>query len=82
MLYDLLRDVLVLRESGGAGAQRRICARSWKPVARKVSFAWIRKAVKKVDDLADLIRRNIQKSIALDALIVDLRKAVYRLARP
>jgi hypothetical protein len=26
-----------------------------------------------VDDLAGLIRRNIQKSIALDALIVDLR---------
>jgi hypothetical protein len=31
--------------------------------------------VKKVDDLAGLIRRNIQKSIALDALIVDLREA-------
>jgi hypothetical protein len=28
-----------------------------------------------VDDLAGLIRRNIQKSIALDALIVDLREA-------
>jgi DNA polymerase III subunit delta' len=43
-------------------------------VARKVSFGWIRGAVKKVDDLAGLIRRNIQKSIALDALIVDLRR--------
>ena len=42
-------------------------------VARKVSFAWIRKAVKQADDLADLIRRNIQKSIALDALIMALR---------
>jgi len=42
-------------------------------VAGKVSFGWIRGAVRKVDDLAGLIRRNIQKSIALDALIVDLR---------
>jgi DNA polymerase-3 subunit delta' len=38
-----------------------------------VSFAWIRAAVKKVDELAELLRRNIQKTIALDALILELR---------
>jgi len=42
-------------------------------VARKVSFAWLRKALKRADELAELVRRNIQKSIALDALAVDLR---------
>jgi hypothetical protein len=31
--------------------------------------------VKKVDDLAELLRRNIQKTIALDDLIIELRKA-------
>jgi DNA polymerase-3 subunit delta' len=76
VLYDLLRDVLVLRESGPTtrGDVRNEDLRAeLVAVARKVSFAWIREAVKKVDDLAGLIRRNIQKSIALDALIVDLR---------
>jgi len=76
VLYDLLRDVLVLRESGPTmrNAVRNEDLRAeLEAVARKVSFGWIRGAVKKVDDLAELIRRNIQKSIALDALIVDLR---------
>src|ERR1035438_4611018 len=62
--------------SGGSpgGAVRNEDLRAeLEAVARKVSFGWIRAAVKKVDDLAGLIRRNIQKSIALDALIVDLR---------
>jgi len=31
--------------------------------------------VKMVDEIAELIRRNIQKTIALDALIVELRGA-------
>jgi len=72
VLYDLLRDVLVLRESGGALRNEDLRA-ELDAVARKVSFNWIREAVKRVDDLAGLIRRNIQKSIALDALIVELR---------
>jgi hypothetical protein len=29
--------------------------------------------VKKADELSELVRRNIQKSIALDALVVQLR---------
>ena len=33
----------------------------------------MRKAVEKVDEIARLVRRNIQKTIALDALIVELR---------
>ena len=72
VLYDLLRDVLVLRESGGAVRNEDLRA-ELDAVARKVSFGWIRQAVKKVDELVELIRRNIQKSIALDALVVDLR---------
>ena len=72
VLYGLLRDVLVLRESGGAVRNEDLRA-ELDGVARKVSFDWIRRAVKKADELADLIRRNIQKSIALDALVVELR---------
>jgi len=73
VLYDLLRDVLVLKDAGGAVRNEDLRA-ELKAVAGKVSFAWIRGAVGKVDDLAALIRRNIQKSIALDAWIVDLRE--------
>jgi DNA polymerase-3 subunit delta' len=72
VLYDLLRDVLILRESGGA-VRNEDLRTDLVAVARKVSFAWLRKAVKKADELAELIRRNIQKSIALDALVLDLR---------
>jgi DNA polymerase III subunit delta' len=74
VLYDLLRDLLILREGGGA--IRNDDARpKLEALAKQVSFPWIRTAVKKVDDLADLLRRNIQKTIALDDLILELRAA-------
>jgi DNA polymerase III subunit delta' len=73
VLYTLLRDLLVLRESGGE-IRNRDMRQQLEPLAQKVSFAWIRAAVKKVDEMADLLRRNIQKTIALDALILDLRR--------
>jgi hypothetical protein len=42
-------------------------------VARKVTFSWLRAAVARVDELVELARRNIQKSIALDAFATGLR---------
>jgi DNA polymerase-3 subunit delta' len=72
VLYSLLRDLLLLRESGGE-IRNLDMRRALELLAQKVSFAWIRTAVKKVDDLAELLRRNIQKTIALDALILELR---------
>jgi DNA polymerase-3 subunit delta' len=52
---------------------------SWVPVSeaigRTMEFAWLRLAVSKVDEIAGLVRRNIQKSIALDALVSGLRGA-------
>jgi len=44
-------------------------------LAARTQFAWIRKAVGLVDEIARLIRRNIQKTIALDAMILELRAA-------
>jgi DNA polymerase-3 subunit delta' len=72
ILYMLLRDLLVLRETGG---EIRNCdiRPQLEPLAQKVSFAWIRAAVKRVDDLAELLRRNIQKTIALDGFIIEMR---------
>jgi DNA polymerase-3 subunit delta' len=72
VLYELLRDLLLLHE-GASGIRNQDIRGELEGLARKVQFAWLRKAVEKVDEIAQLIRRNIQKSIALDALIVELR---------
>jgi DNA polymerase-3 subunit delta' len=72
VLYSLLEDVLVLRE--GQEHIRNIDVRDrLAPLAEKVSFEWLRSAVKRVDSVMHLLRRNIQKSIALDALVLELR---------
>jgi len=74
VLYDLLRDLLLLHE-GGSSIRNRDIRRDLEALAAKVEFAWIRKAVAQVDEIAELVRRNIQKTIALDALILELRRA-------
>jgi len=73
-LYELLRDLLILRE-GGSAIRNPDIRRELETLAAKVEFAWIRKAVGQVDEIAQLVRRNIQKTIALDALIINLRAA-------
>jgi DNA polymerase-3 subunit delta' len=71
-LYDLLRDLLLLSEGGGEIRNVDI-RRELEAIAGRTNFAWIRRAVKRVDEIAELLRRNIQKTIALDALIMELR---------
>jgi DNA polymerase III subunit delta' len=72
VLYELLRDLLLLREGAGEIRNGDI-RRELEAVAARVEFAWVRRAVAKVDEIAEFMRRNIQKTIALDALITDLR---------
>jgi DNA polymerase-3 subunit delta' len=72
VLYELLRDLLILQQSGGEIRNQDI-RRELEAIASSLSFIWIRKAVARVDEIAELIRRNIQKVIALDALIAELR---------
>jgi len=72
VLYELLRDILLLHEGTGEIRNQDI-RRELEALAAKVQFAWIRRAVTRVDEIAMLIRRNIQKTIALDALILELR---------
>jgi len=74
VLYELLRDLLILREGAGEIRNQDI-RRELEALAAKIEFAWIRKAVAQVDEIARLVRRNIQKTIALDALIMELRAA-------
>jgi len=72
VLYLLLEDVLHLANGGRFVGNQDIRA-DLEAVAGRVSFDWLRVAVAKVDELVELVRRNIQKSIALDALAVALR---------
>ena len=78
MLYDLLRDLLVLHEGASlqnAEIKNQDIRRDLEPLAARIEFAWIRKAIVRLDELAEMMRRNIQKTIALDALILELRGA-------
>jgi len=72
VLYGLLRDLLLLQQNGGEIRNVDLAA-ELATLARRVSFDWLRAAVKKVDELSMLVRRNIQKTIALDALLLELR---------
>jgi DNA polymerase III subunit delta' len=74
VLYGLLADLLAVQQSTGTVRNADLRARLER-LASRVSFDWIRAAVGKVDELVRLLRRNIQKSIALDALILELRPA-------
>jgi DNA polymerase-3 subunit delta' len=46
--------------------------RELENLAGRVSFEWVRTAVRKADELVELLRRNIQKTIALDAFALEL----------
>jgi len=41
-----------------------------------VDFEWIERAVQGVDELVVMVRRNIQKVGALDAMIIKLRNGL------
>jgi DNA polymerase-3 subunit delta' len=72
VLYVLLEDVLLI--ANGTGEVRNDDIRAdLQAIASRVSFRWLRTAVQKIDEMAELVRRNIQKSIALDALVIELR---------
>jgi DNA polymerase-3 subunit delta' len=75
LLYDLLRDITILREGGSA--IRNVDLRTeLSQLAARVSRQWVIAAVKAVDEIAGLIRRNIQKSIAFDGMLIEMRKAL------
>ena len=75
LLYDLLRDLVILRE-GGTAIRNFDLRNDLGALAGKVSRRWIIQAVKSVDEIAALLRRNIQKTIALDGLLMELRAAI------
>jgi len=74
VLYGLLHDLLLLQRAPARVEIRNSDLREQLgALATGLSFQWIREAVRRVDEIADLLRRNIQKNLALDALVLRLR---------
>jgi len=73
ILYVLLEDVLLLIMDDGEIRNLDIQP-ELEQLAARISLDWVRAAVQRADELSNLIRRNIQKNIALDALVIDLRR--------
>lgn len=72
-LYTLLGDLLRLHHGSG-GLVNEDLREELAEIARRTDFDWLERAVAAVDRLEDLIRRNIQKQIALEALAVALAR--------
>lgn len=74
ILYLLLEDLLWLRYRPDTPLKNFDIQRELEGISRVIEFEWIRKAVRKTDELLDLLKRNIQRGIALDAWVMDLRR--------
>ena len=77
VLYLLLEDLLLVHQGRSSAELLNPDLESkLRALAQWTSFEWIRNAVLKVDDVVHLLRRNIQKSIALDALVMNMRAGI------
>ncbi len=72
-LYELLEDLLAIQKDSGEIRNLEV-VKDLQKIASYTSFEWVRAAVRKVDEVVSLLRRNIQKSIALDALVLSLQR--------
>lgn len=73
VLYGLLGDLLALY-TGGRRIRNSDRRADLERLAARLSFEWLRAAVAKTDELMDLLGRNIQRAIALDAMLLELRQ--------
>jgi DNA polymerase-3 subunit delta' len=70
---SLLEDILHV-SSGRAPVRNRDIHDRLSNLSERVTFAWIERAVQYFDELVMMVRRNIQKTAALDAVIMNLRR--------
>ena len=79
LFYSLLHDVLYFVVSGETGAPTRPLRnldleKELAGIARQLDWEWIERATGRLDRLDRLLRRNINKQVALEALAVSLRR--------
>jgi DNA polymerase III subunit delta' len=74
-LYSLLRDLLLI----GSGAEKEVrntdIARDLKRLAESADFAWIAAASEQLAEVERGMRRNLLRSLSLDAFAAALEKA-------
>jgi DNA polymerase-3 subunit delta' len=68
ILGDILNALYGLPPDSNRDIRQRIEA-----LSARVDYRWMERAVRCVDELALMVRRNIQKLAALDAMIINLR---------
>jgi DNA polymerase-3 subunit delta' len=78
-IYALLEDILI-EWQGGTMLRNRDVRNRIAAIAARISFRWIERATQAFDDVEMMVRRNIQKLIALDAVIIDLRNQLPALS--
>jgi DNA polymerase-3 subunit delta' len=71
LLYELLRDVLLLN-NGGREIRNVDVKSELTAIASKFPAERVVRVVPKIDAVLELVRRNIQKVIALDHLLLEL----------
>ncbi len=72
LAYGLLEDLLAVLHGRNPSKNRDVEGRVIK-IAQAVNFRWIERAARCLDELVLMVRRNIQKTAALDAMIIILR---------
>ncbi|HEX4230377.1 MAG TPA: AAA family ATPase [Bryobacteraceae bacterium] len=70
--YGLLEDLLSIRE-GRPAVRNRDIEPVIAAIATRVCFEWLERAVRYVDELVLMVRRNVQKTLAMDSIIINLR---------
>jgi DNA polymerase-3 subunit delta' len=73
VLYSLLEDIVFLIHASPKALRNNDVRSDLEALASGVDFDWLRRAIARVDELVELGRRNIQKSIAFDAFAASLR---------
>jgi DNA polymerase-3 subunit delta' len=73
VLYSLLEDLVLLVHASRKALRNNDVRPELDALAGRVDFDWLRRAVARVDELVELGRRNIQRSIAFDAFAAGLR---------
>ena len=73
VLYSLLEDIVFLIHASPKALRNNDVRSDLDALASRVDFDWLRRAIARVDELVELGRRNIQKSIAFDAFAAGLR---------
>ncbi len=73
-LMSLLRDLMLLKAGQPAMVRNLDLVRELGSLAEMASFGWIESAVRSVDEVETGMRRNLLRSLSLDAMAAALRQ--------